>query len=538
MYVIKTNEVKPDIIGMKQKVTEMMKRGVKIADLSAAIDYYKKEASTIEAKLKDDYDIDNPRSPKQVTDYLKRLTNEVGPEQKNEVLEACYDPETNKWTSKEAALLKLDFTGFPFARDMLDYRKMKSTYTSLESLKNAMDSNNLIHPTISLQKTNRISYSEPALMSIPKAMLWDVVKPLKQGDSLISVDIKNQEPSILINILCDEKWKDCLRSDLGLYEELFMLAFKPTTELNIIGSLLNEPRLYEPLELDNLPISVDKYSSIDFKDRCYSLTYNGEKVLRVNRYCHGNINGDSTLINYPSTVAIQTESGVYEVPVKWEKPSTNKKLRKDTCIKGELQGLEFNIPRDARNQFKTAWLAMSYGSSMKSIKENCTLIDGKRVYQFFSSFEPIKDYKSQIKKAVKAGKSSAVTIFGTPVFSNKVLPGDIERSLMDIPIQGTAADILSILINHFNEEVEKKGLSNELFIYYTRHDELIIEASQDLMSTENKENTLNFIKDTLEHRIITPNSEWVPFKIEIKVVGVSSEEQLTELDNIDEFDEE
>lgn len=538
MYTIYTDSVKPDIEKMRAEVEGMMSRGIRIADLSESIKYYKREESIVEEKLSTEYGIDNPRSPKQVTDYLRRLTNTVGSEERNEVLEACYDPETNKWTSKEAALLKLEFAGFPFASDMLEYRRLQSISKALDGLHKFKDSNGLVHSKVSLQKTNRISYAEPALMSIPKTMLWDVVKPLREGDTLISVDIKNQEPSILINILNDPKWKECISSELGLYEELFMMAFKPYTEINVVGSLLKECRVYTPSELDNIPVvSVSKYSAIDFKDRCHSLKYNGEKVLKVNRFCHGDVKGDANSIQYPSTVTIQTEYNVYEVAVNWEKPSTARKLRADACIKGEILGLEFDIPREARNQFKTAWLAFTYGSSMRSIKENCTLIDGAIAYKFFASFEPLKEYKAAIKSLVKSGGASAFTIFGTRVHSGKSTPSEIERSLMDIPIQGTGADILSLLIEHFNNEVCKAGLSDKMFVYYTRHDELIIETSKELMNSDNKENTIYFIKNTLEHRVVTKNSEWVPFKIEINEVGASSD-RFTSLDNADTFDEE
>ena len=51
-----------------------------------------------------------------------------------------------------------------------------------------------------------------------------------------------------------------------------------------------------------------------------------------------------------------------------------------------------------------------------------------------------------------------------------------ERVAMNSPIQGTAADIIKIAMNHVYERMKKEGLRSRLVLQV--HDELLIEAYQ------------------------------------------------------------
>ena len=97
---------------------------------------------------------------------------------------------------------------------------------------------------------------------------------------------------------------------------------------------------------------------------------------------------------------------------------------------------------------------------------------------------------------------------------------------MDLPIQGTGADILSNLIMSFNNETEQMGLQDKLMLYYPRHDELIIEADGEWVEEKGQEQVIALIKSLLEHRI----DDWEPFKLEVKAV----EKDVLRLDEDDD----
>ncbi len=79
----------------------------------------------------------------------------------------------------------------------------------------------VVRPEINVGKTNRINYRKPALMNIPKDLLWHIIVPRKNGNVLYSVDIKNQEPMIIAYMLNIKILKDILKQEDDLYVGLF-----------------------------------------------------------------------------------------------------------------------------------------------------------------------------------------------------------------------------------------------------------------------------------------------------------------------------
>ena len=86
---------------------------------------------------------------------------------------------------------------------------------------------------------------------------------------------------------------------------------------------------------------------------------------------------------------------------------------------------------------------------------------------------------------------------------------------MDLPIQGTGADILSLLVKHFDSEIESRGLIGKMSIAYTRHDEIIVEVDGDWQEEVGEQRVEEVIRDILEHQI----NDWEPFKIEVGQVS-------------------
>jgi hypothetical protein len=512
MYNIDLKVDKPDIRYMKDEVEKMMGRGIKLADCREAMGKYIKLRDGLKELMWEKYRIENPNSSVQVIAYIKDLSSKVDLKNRNEIIEVCYDSVSRKWTSNGDALAVLSELGYEFAETMLDYRKAKKYAESIKSLMDASGDGNVIHPSVSIAKTNRINYSKPALLNIPKELLWDLVVPYKDGNALYSIDIKNQEPNILINMTGANSLKPALEAEEGLYEYIFKICFKPIVIANILIDMLPENRVYSTAEVKRIgTISPAYYSAV--KPMTRDTYYNGKRVVMIETVCAGGEKG--VVPELPKVVNIETEDGnIHEVTVVWRKEDKLGRKQNDYQITGDIEGLEVIVGKAERDEFKTAWNAISYGGSIMLVKESCKLIDGAQIYRYMNKIEELKNYWSMVGKLAKSGTTSINIIFGTRLDAGDETGNRLKRVLSDLPIQGSAADILSLLIMRFHSYCEEKGLNNKLMLYYTRHDEVIVEVNSLYLESVGDSEVKEILKDMFEHRI----NDWTPFKVEIKRV--------------------
>lgn len=526
MYYIKTSEVKPDIGKMEQRVDSLMRRGIRLADCKKIANDYANFRDGVKGYIQDNYGIENPNSPKQIVEYLQHLSSQVSINTRNDIVNICYDQNTGKWTSAGSAMSKLADLGYEFAQDLLDYRHAKKYADSVDGLLKAADENNLIHPTITIGKTNRINYKEPAIMNIPKKLLWHLIAPYKAGNVLYSIDIKNQEPLILISMTQAKKLEFALKSKQGLYETMFKQCFKPIVTANVLIDTFTENRVYTQEEIKKIGTISPAYY-MPSKPIVEDTYYNDEKVLYIETVCVGSQKGLKPEL--PSKVRIETENNQYEVDVEWEVDEKKFKKSNDYTLAGELKGLEVRVTKVTLKEFKVAWLAISYGAGALSIKENSKFIDGSLAYRYITQIEELKNYRKMIDSKAKAMDPCINTIFGTHLYA-----GDVEdykklkRILLDLPIQGSAADILSLLIERFYDYTAEHNLSDKMSLYYTRHDELIVEVEKEWLDEVGDEQVTSILRDMLEHQI----NDWLPFQVEVS--QTKAEELEVRFDDEDE----
>lgn len=393
MFKIKINENKPDIKYLKERVEELMEDGIRVTDrIEEILENLKRETNSSKEVIRR-YGVNNPNSAPQVIKYLQSLNDE-------DVEKCCKDSRTGKWSSNADNLKKLAHLDIDFAVDLLTYRRSKKFVESVQSLADFKEEDgNFVHPNATMGKTNRINYTEPAIMNIPKSLLWELIVPSIDGNVLVSVDIKNQEPWILFNMLNIEKLKEALKdnSEGGLYNGLFRIIFG------------KEPT---PIE---------------------------------------------------------------------------------------------------RKEFKTSWNALTYGSTKRNIMSICRNIDGEKVYKYFSKIPELSEYKDKCYKLAYANKRNTKTLFGTELIADAPTKGMLQRQLMDLPIQGTGADILSLLVQHFDSEMDSRGLVDKMWVYFTRHDEVVIEVDGTWFNEQGEEKVYEVLRDIFEHQI----EDWEPFKVEI-----------------------
>lgn len=518
MFTIVKGRDIPDIGYMEATMSRLMQRGIRLANCKNLLDYYANLRETLKNDFRTKYNVDNPNSTKQLTSYLSFLSSQVAPGERNDIVEVCFDDETGKWTSNAEAMEKLSDMGYEFAQDLLDYRHAKKYAESIESVCELADDNGLIHPEVSLAKTHRLNYSKPGLMSIPKKLLWHIIAPYKPGNVLYSVDIKNQEPSILINITDANELKYALESEDGLYETMFKQCFKPTVTANVLIDTFLENRVYSIPEIKAIgTISPALY--MPSRPKSTGLFYNDKRIVGIETVCLGSAKG--VYPSLPDKVAIELEDGsVEKVSVTWNSAEKQYKRSNDYSVEGVLEGIDIRISKIERKEFKTSWLAISYGASSMLIRNTCKSIDGSRVYKYITSIEAIKKYRNLVDSAAKKGVNCINTYFGNKVFAGD-FDGDakkLRRVLLDLPIQGTGADILALLIRHFYDYTESNKLSDKLSLYYTRHDELIIEVDGNWINEVGADSVESVLKDMMEHQI----EGWTPFKVEIVQTAAST----------------
>lgn len=400
MYHIKSGIDKPDFMFLLEELEGIVKgKGLRLSNKIFEIkDKLSKDVSSFNALVVSQYSINNPNSSAQILKYMRENLD-------YDLLEICRDEKTGKLSSSKENLAELSKLGCAFATDILNYRKYKKQLEYVEGLLANCDRFGRIFPNIDLGATNRVNYTDPPLMNIPKEILWDVLAPRVDGNYLVSVDIKNQEPTVLINWKNIECLKAKLTSERGLYFEIFVEIFNK-----------------EPNDL-------------------------------------------------------------------------------------ELKEL------------KTAWLALNYGATKIGIKNICSLIDGEAVYDYFNSIKEIKRYTGEAYGLSKAKCRVAYTYFGTKLNLSARDVNSLKRQHLDFPIQGTCSDILSMLVKRFRWYINTYNLKDVLSIYYTRHDELIIEVDKTFYEKRNaskdeKDHINCLLGDVLNHKV----DDWVEFKTKITLV--------------------
>ncbi len=212
MFNISSNQHVPDLKYAEKRVKETMEKGIYVRDIQDKNIKFTKERERLEGLIGSNYGIDNPRSTKQIAEYLEEQADTA-------IKKACYDEKNNKWITNKSAMESLALSQYEFAIDLLRFRQAATYESAVRQILNCSDSNRVLHPAVSRGITNRFNYSNPGLMNIPKKLLWEIISPRKEGNVLFSVDIKNQEPWIMINTLGIESLKKKLNSGdkNGLY---------------------------------------------------------------------------------------------------------------------------------------------------------------------------------------------------------------------------------------------------------------------------------------------------------------------------------
>ena len=115
----------------------------------------------------------------------------------------------------------------------------------------------------------------------------------------------------------------------------------------------------------------------------------------------------------------------------------------------------------------------------------------------FCPLQHVHDYMNGLIASAKES-GMAVTMFGRrralPEINSKNFTrrSFAERTAMNTPIQGSAADIIKLAMNAVQDELEKRHLKSQLLVQV--HDELVLEVP-----AGEKDEVEQLLKDTMEH---------------------------------------
>ena len=165
----------------------------------------------------------------------------------------------------------------------------------------------------------------------------------------------------------------------------------------------------------------------------------------------------------------------------------------------------FNVPLEEvtslmRSRAKAVNFGIVYGISAFSLAQDIGVFQNEaKAYMdnYFAKYHGVREYMDAIKAQAKSD-GYVTTLFGRrrnlPEIksSNFNMRSFGERVALNMPIQGTAADIIKLAMVRVDYRLKKEGLEGKLLLQV--HDELIVECP------EAEENTVRkILKEEMEH---------------------------------------
>lgn len=176
-----------------------------------------------------------------------------------------------------------------------------------------------------------------------------------------------------------------------------------------------------------------------------------------------------------------------------------------------------DITFDERRYAKIINFGLIYGMGAFRISNELN-ISRKEAAQFienyFAKFPTIKDYIQHSIDEAKH-KGYAETIFGRKLYlpglnsSNKMRVKEAERVATNMPIQGSAADIIKIAMNILHEQLKDR---DDIIMMIQVHDELVFEVKKDSL-----EEAKEIITTVMEHALPQKWSSIVSLNVDVGV---------------------
>ena len=141
---------------------------------------------------------------------------------------------------------------------------------------------------------------------------------------------------------------------------------------------------------------------------------------------------------------------------------------------------------DERRAAKAINFGLIYGISAYGLARQLKIdnVEAKNIIDtYFSKYKRVRQYMDELKETAK-NQEYVETMYGRRIFlpnishSNFQVRSGAERTAINAPIQGTAADILKLAMIRINNWFDEEKISN-VFMIMQVHDELVFEIKKD-----------------------------------------------------------
>jgi DNA polymerase-1 len=143
-----------------------------------------------------------------------------------------------------------------------------------------------------------------------------------------------------------------------------------------------------------------------------------------------------------------------------------------------------SVDSDKRRVAKTVNFGIMYGLGSFGLAQRLSISRKEAqeiITNYFEKYPGIKNYiDTTIAETMKSGYAETISgrrkYFPLINSSNKNLKSGAERAAINMPIQGTAADMLKIAMINIHNEMKKRNLNSKMLLQV--HDELVFEAKK------------------------------------------------------------
>ena len=177
----------------------------------------------------------------------------------------------------------------------------------------------------------------------------------------------------------------------------------------------------------------------------------------------------------------------------------------------------FGVPTDQvtkqmRSHAKAVNFGIVYGISAFSLAQDIGVSYGEaKEYMdaYFARFRGVRDYQKEAVRRAKA-LGYAETLFHRrrylPELNVPALRAFGERVALNMPIQGTAADVIKLAMVHVDKRLRAEGMKAKLILQV--HDELIVECPE-----AEREKAVQVLREEMEHAVaytvpLTADAGW------------------------------
>ena len=177
-------------------------------------------------------------------------------------------------------------------------------------------------------------------------------------------------------------------------------------------------------------------------------------------------------------------------------PQMIKAFKSDYDFHAQTAGLVFGVAPDAvtpemRRRAKAINFGIIYGMGATSlaIATNTSRAEAEKfIAKYFEVFHVLHDYLEGLKENART-KGFVETLFGRRRYLPEITSGvqqvraAAERMAVNMPVQGTAADIIKMAMVAVHDSITAEQHNNTVRMLLQVHDELVFEITEDLIAT-------------------------------------------------------